>query len=85
MSERKCFVLNRVAFLFVKDVLDLWYVGYFFVLFFENVKKMKWLNEEKVKQLLIDSLVSNDTIKTEELNERAEKVDKPEDAANIIK
>ena len=38
-----------------------------------------------MKQQLIDSLVNNDTIETEELNERAEKVDKPEDAANIIK
>ena len=38
-----------------------------------------------MKQQLIDSLVNNDTIETEELNERAEKVDKPEDAANISK
>ena len=51
----------------------------------ESVKKTKQLNEEEVKQHLIDSLVNNDTIETEELNERAEKVDKPEDAANIIK
>ena len=29
--------------------------------------------------------MNNETIETEELNERAEKVDKPEDAANIIK
>ena len=36
-----------------------------------------------MKQLLIDSLVNNDTIETEELNERTEKVDKPEDAANM--
>ena len=28
--------------------------------------------------------MNNETIETEELNERAEKVDKPEDAANII-
>ena len=51
----------------------------------ENIKKTKRLNEEEVKQQLIDSLVNNDTIETEELNERAEKVDKPKDAANIIK
>ena len=38
-----------------------------------------------MKQQLIDSLVNNDTIETEELNERAEKVYKPEDATNIIK
>ena len=51
----------------------------------ESVKKTKQLNEEEVKQRLIDSLVNNDSIETEELNEGAEKVDKPEDAANIIK
>ena len=38
-----------------------------------------------MKQQLIDSLVNNDTIETEELNERAKKIDKPEDAANIMK
>ena len=38
-----------------------------------------------MKQLLIDSLVNNDTVEIEELNERAEKVDKLEDATNIIK
>ena len=37
-----------------------------------------------MKQLLIDSLVNNDTIETDELNERAEKVDKREDSAHII-
>ena len=46
---------------------------------------MKRLNEEKVKQQLIDSLVNNDTIETEELNKEAEKVQKPEDPADNIK
>ena len=50
----------------------------------ENVKKAKRLNEEDVKQQLIDFLVKNDTIEREELNKRAEKVDEPDDAANII-
>ena len=49
------------------------------------MKKTKRLNEEEVKQQLLDSLINNDKTETEELNERAEKVDKPEDAANIIK
>ena len=38
-----------------------------------------------MKQQLIDSLVNDDTTETEELNERAEKVDKTEDAADIVK
>ena len=51
----------------------------------KNAKKTKRLNEEEVKELVIDSLINNDTIETEELNKRARKVDKPQDAANIIK
>ena len=35
-------------------------------------------------KVLKDSLVNNDTIETEELNEKAGKVEKPEDAADII-
>ena len=50
----------------------------------ENVKKKKRLNKDEVKQLLIDSLVNNDRIETEELNESAENVDKREHTANII-
>ena len=67
-------------FLFVKDVLDLWYIGYFLFLVVERFENVK----EVVKQQLVDSLMSNETIETEGLNERAEKVDKPKNAANII-
>ena len=49
----------------------------------ENVKKTKRLNQEEVKQQLIDSFVNNDTIETEELNKKAEKVEKPEDAVDV--
>ena len=85
--EKDAFVLNEVAFLFVKDVLDLWHIGCCFQWWkgSENGKKTKRLNEEEVKQQLIDSLMNNDTIETEELNEKAEKVDKAEDAADVIK
>ena len=38
-----------------------------------------------MKQHLIDSLVKNDTIETEELNEKAEKVEKPEDWVDVTK
>ena len=50
----------------------------------EKVKKKKRLSKDEVKQLLIDLLHNNDRIETEELNERAENVDKREHAANII-
>ena len=39
----------------------------------------------EVTQLFINSLVNNDKIEAEELNQRAENVDKPEDVASIIK
>ena len=51
----------------------------------ENSKKTKGLNKEEIKKKLIDSIVNNDTTETEELNEKAENIEKPEDAAAIIK
>ena len=51
----------------------------------ENVKQTKRLNKEEIKPLLIDSLVNNDAIERKELNEKAEKVENPEDAADVIK
>ena len=42
-------------------------------------------NKENIKQQLIDSLVNNDTIETEELKQEANRVKKLEDAADVIK
>ena len=79
-------MLNRVAFLFVKDVLDLWYIGYFLILVAERFWKRQEdeANQRRRSETIADSLVNSETIETEELNERAEKVDKPEDTANIV-
>ena len=92
MWRRTCFVLNGIAFLFVKDVLDLWCSGYFlflalgfFIFSFENSKKTKRLNKDEIKKQLIDSIIINNAIEIDNLNELAEKVQRPEDAANIIK
>ena len=89
MWRRTCFVLNGIAFLFVKDVLDLWCSGYFlflalefFIFSFENSKKTKRLNKDEIKKQLIDI---NNAMEIDNLNELAEKVERPEDAANIIK
>ena len=82
-------MLNGIAFLFVKDVLDLWCSGYFlflalgfFIFSFENSKKTKRLNKDEIKKQLIDI---NNAMEIDNLNELAEKVERPEDAANIIK
>ena len=75
--------------MFVKDVLDLWCSGYFlflalefFIFSFENSKKTKRLNKDEIKKQLIDI---NNAMEIDNLNELAEKVERPEDAANIIK
>ena len=51
----------------------------------ENTKKTTRLTNEEIKKQLIDSIINNGIIETEELNEKADKVEKPEDAAAIIK
>ena len=52
---------------------------------FENEKKTKRLNQEEIRKQLLDSLVNSDTVETKELNEQAGKVNKPEDATELIK
>ena len=52
---------------------------------FENTKKTRRLRKEEIKKQLIDFLINNDIIETEELNEKADKAEKPEDPAPIIR
>ena len=48
-------------------------------------KKTKILTHEEIKKQLIESIVINGVIETDELNKKAEEVQKPEDAAAVIK
>ena len=50
----------------------------------ENAKKTRRLDKD-VKKQLIESMVNNDIIETDELNKKAGEVQKPEDAAAVIK
>ena len=50
----------------------------------ETSKKTKHLEKDEIKQHLLDSMATNNAIEIEELNERAERVEKPEDAVHII-
>ena len=50
----------------------------------ENSKKTKCLNKGEIKKILIEPITINNA-KIEKLNELAEKVQKPEEAADIIK
>ena len=75
--------------MFVKDVLDLWYSGYIFDYSYKKILKTPRRQDDskkkKLKKQLIDSIVNNNIIETEELNERADKVEKPEDATDVTK
>ena len=51
----------------------------------ENSKKTKVLNKDEIKKQLIDSIIINNAIEIDNLNELAEKVEKPKEAANILK
>ena len=51
----------------------------------ENSKKTKRLNKDEIKKQLIESIIINNAIEIDKLNELAEKVEKPEGATNIIK
>ena len=51
----------------------------------ENSNKTKRLNRDEIKKQLIESITINNAVEIEELNELADKVEKPEDAADIIK
>ena len=54
-------MLNRVAFLFVKNALDLWYGGYFFKnqKYSQNSKKTKRRKKDEIKMQLIESIIIN--------------------------
>ena len=50
----------------------------------EITKMTRRLSKEEIKQQFIDSIFNNDIIVTEELNEKADKVEKAKNAAAII-
>ena len=50
-----------------------------------EVKKTKRLTHDEIKKQLVESMVVNDVIESDELNKQAEEVQKPEDAADLIK
>ena len=49
----------------------------------ETSKKTKRLHKDEIKKQLLDSMAINNAAEIEELNERADRVEKPEDAADI--
>ena len=50
-----------------------------------NATKTERLSKNGIKKQLIDSLIESEKVETEKLNEKANKVEKREDASNVIK
>ena len=51
----------------------------------EDTKKKKRLGLDEIKKKLLDSIIVNDTVENDYLNKKAEEVDEPEKAAEVIK
>ena len=52
---------------------------------FKKETKTKRLNQQEIRKQLFDSLINSNTVETKELNEQTEKINKLEDAAELIK
>ena len=50
-----------------------------------DVKKTKRLTQDEVKKELMESMINNEVMETDELNKQAEEVQKPEVAPDLIK
>ena len=50
-----------------------------------GVKKTRKLTRDEIKKQLIESMVVNEVIESDELNKQAEKVQDPKEAADVIK
>ena len=51
----------------------------------EDTEKKKQLGLDEIKQKLVESISVNDTVENDELKKKAEEVEEPEKAANVIK
>ena len=50
-----------------------------------DIKKTKLLSKEEIKQQILVSMIIDEVVVSEELNKEAEKIQKPEEAAEVIK
>ena len=73
----------------MSDVLGLMYSSYFFLFTgtkrFRKHQRTRRVSDEEIKKQLINSIVNNDIIERKELKEKTDKLEKPEDAAVVIK
>ena len=50
-----------------------------------DIKKTKRLSKEEIKQQILVSMIIDEVVVSEELNKEAEEIQKPEEAAEVIK
>ena len=50
-----------------------------------EIKKTTTLTHDKIKKQLIESMVVNEVIESDDLNKQAEKLQEPKEAADVIK
>ena len=48
-------------------------------------KKTKRLSKEEIKKQLLESIIINEVVESEELNKEAEEIQEPEEAAEVLK
>ena len=48
-------------------------------------KKTKWLSKSEIKNQLLESIIINEVVESEELSQDTEKVQEPEEATKVIK
>ena len=51
----------------------------------EDSKKTQWLSKEEINKQLLESIIINEVVESEELNKEAGEMQEPEKAAKIIK
>ena len=48
-------------------------------------KKTKWLSTDEIKKQLLEPIIINEVVESEELNKKVEEIQEPEETAEVIK
>ena len=48
-------------------------------------KKTTWLSKDEIKKQLLEPIIINEVVESEELNKKVEEVQEPEETAEVIK
>ena len=87
MLIRKVQVTHNIFFV-LENILNLQYSDYFLFTGVERgsgQQEDKWLSKSEIKNQLLESIIINEVVESEELSQDTEKVQEPEEAAKVIK